>query len=230
MCGKYPSVYPSQTWIGSQTNNCRQTINESIKILKDEGLVKATYRHKQTCIYQLDPIFGSPKFRLEFSHILPALKKFSIILYFSYMATLNYRQNINISSLITLESKNYTVPAPKFLNTTQKGENLTFNNKSISTLPTCIASVLHRSDDDAFFRQPTYTPPTFQGYKPMYTTSEQKMYDIKKMTVAPEDSLIYKQAAAQQRAIDCAPPVKKEPVILSTPKQLAFAAMLQGLK
>jgi hypothetical protein len=227
MCGRYPNVSPSQTWIGSQTFNCRQTANKSVKVLHHLGLISVVGRYRQTSVYKLNPIFGDPEFRAMVSHLIPALKKFSIILYFSFMATLNYRQNINISSLTTLESRFSDVPAPKFLKTTQKEENLKFDNKSLPTLPTSIASVLCR--DDAFFHQPTYTPPDFQGYRPMYTTLEQKMYDIKKMTVPREQSLIYKQALGQQRAIDCAPPVKKEPVILTSSKKLAFAAFLQSL-
>ena len=227
MCGRYPNVSPSQTWIGAQTFNCRQTTNKSIKVLHHLGLISVVGRYRQTSVYKLNPIFGDPEFRASVSHLIPALKKFSIILYFSFMATLNFRQNINNSSLNTLESMFNSVLAPKSLNQPKKEEKQLKTTNNVSTLPTSIASVLCR--DDAFFHQPTFVPSSFEGFKPMFTTPEQRMYDIKKMTVPREKSAVYNAARGQQRALEAAPPIKKEPTVLTSPKKLAFAAMLQGL-
>lgn len=54
---KHQECYISQTALANKQGYCRKSANRWLKKLHDWGLIIKTYRHKQTCLYTLNPIF-----------------------------------------------------------------------------------------------------------------------------------------------------------------------------
>ena len=49
----YQLIYASQSKIAEATGLCRQTVNEAVKMLHENGLIDKEYRHAKTCIYHI---------------------------------------------------------------------------------------------------------------------------------------------------------------------------------
>ncbi len=74
----YANVFPSQSKIGQDTGNVRQTVNEAASELESLGLIDTTYYHRQTKSYRIALFFSNPFIRSALLGILPALSMLPI--------------------------------------------------------------------------------------------------------------------------------------------------------
>ncbi len=75
----FGKIWPSQEYIGLKLGIARQTVNRLLRTLKQAGFIKSIYRHRKTCIYQIDPIFYHPVVRKELTPLLSNLGMTTLI-------------------------------------------------------------------------------------------------------------------------------------------------------
>lgn len=74
LCSSYETVEVSQTTLGLWSLGLRrQTVNRMLEKFEANGLIKSTYRHMDTCVYNMDPIFLDQKLRKFISPYLPTM-------------------------------------------------------------------------------------------------------------------------------------------------------------
>ena len=89
MGGNCSVVAPSQDHIGKRIGKTRETVNRILKPLEDKGFVRSYYRHRHTCVYEVNPVLLGP-WRFHFSQWLPALKGLLLI----SLLSLGFEQNV----------------------------------------------------------------------------------------------------------------------------------------
>lgn len=89
-CFKYRRNSPAQQSVAKWLGYSRATANRSFKVLHDAGLIHKETRHRDTCIYTLNPLLNHPVIRSELRHVLPALLlPFLLVCHFASAASID---------------------------------------------------------------------------------------------------------------------------------------------
>lgn len=152
----YKNLFPSQRTIGNKLDKCRQTINESLRMLEKYGLISSIYHHRTSKSYQVSSLFSNPFIRARLMSILPALKGFSIYL---ILSTLSIKPDTNINKENIYINSLYT-------DTTKKG---VFGMSNIATMNTNVIFDTDASDNAYYATKNSHTIT-----KRNYNNSEEK--------------------------------------------------------